>query len=195
MDRGRTMLVGVAAMALVLAGCGSTAASKRTIATTTSTTTPTTTTSIPASLQPEVLPCEPPSPLPASEGHPGIAYAVPEIKPSTIYIACGAADPSEAAYFSNLTWTTWGASSAAGTGDYTVDSCIPDCASAIPDTYPATVNLSQPVEVAGYPFPLFTLLNIHFTGIPPSVGLGFTEVTPTDFTEQFPGMCPQGACS
>lgn len=153
---------------------------------------PSTTTTAPSALTAELLTCEPPSPLPAGEGGPG--YDSPAVEPSDFWFICGVAgDPP--AQFENLTWTSWSASSASGTGDFTTNDCVPDCASAMPVNYPVNLSLSQPVDVAGYSVPVFSLLTVDFSGtLPPSIGAELTEVTPTEYTAQFPMTCPTG-CS
>jgi hypothetical protein len=46
-----------------------------------------------------------------------------------------------------MTWTTWSATEAVGTGTYKLDDCNPNCAAATPVNVPMVMTLSQPVKV------------------------------------------------
>ena len=46
-----------------------------------------------------------------------------------------------------ITWTTWLATKAVGTGTYKLDACNPSCAAGPVDPVPAVVTFSQPVKV------------------------------------------------
>jgi hypothetical protein len=46
-----------------------------------------------------------------------------------------------------ITWTTWSATKAVGTGTYKLDACNPSCAAGPVDPVPAVVTFSQPVRV------------------------------------------------
>ena len=46
-----------------------------------------------------------------------------------------------------MTWRTWSASKAVGTGTYELDGCNPDCAAGPVYKVPAVVTLSHPVTV------------------------------------------------
>jgi hypothetical protein len=46
-----------------------------------------------------------------------------------------------------ITWTTWSATKAVGTGTYKLDACNPNCAAGPVDPVPAVVTFSQPVKV------------------------------------------------
>jgi len=46
-----------------------------------------------------------------------------------------------------ITWTTWSATKAVGTGTYKLDACTPSCAAGPVDPVPAVVTFSQPVKV------------------------------------------------
>jgi hypothetical protein len=52
-----------------------------------------------------------------------------------------------AAILAKMTWRTWSASQAVGTGTYELDGCNPDCAAGPVYKVPAVVTLSQPVTV------------------------------------------------
>ena len=61
--------------------------------------------------------------------------------------------PTEIAYsgdstnvVTGLSWGSWTATSATGTGTSDIDSCVPSCAAASPNNVPATVTLSNPVN-------------------------------------------------
>ena len=51
------------------------------------------------------------------------------------------------AILAKMTWRTWSASQAVGTGAYELDGCNPDCAAGPIYQVPAVVTLSQPVKV------------------------------------------------
>jgi hypothetical protein len=51
------------------------------------------------------------------------------------------------AFLYKMSWTTWSATEAVGTGTYKLDSCNPNCASGTVYPVPTTVTLSQPVKV------------------------------------------------
>ncbi len=46
----------------------------------------------------------------------------------------------------NITWSSWTTTSATGSGTWTYESCDPDCANGPTTPYPATIQLSQPVN-------------------------------------------------
>ena len=61
--------------------------------------------------------------------------------------------PTEIAYsgdgtnvVTGLSWGSWTATSATGTGTSDIDSCVPSCAAASPNNVPTTVTLSSPVN-------------------------------------------------
>jgi hypothetical protein len=51
------------------------------------------------------------------------------------------------AILNTMTWPTWSASKAVGTGTYELDGCNPDCAAGPIYKVPAVVTLSKPVKV------------------------------------------------
>ncbi|MGH3151028.1 MAG: hypothetical protein ACRDOB_09895 [Streptosporangiaceae bacterium] len=65
--------------------------------------------------------------------------------------ACGgfgcALSGDSTAFLYKMTWTTWSATQAIGTGTYKLDSCNPNCAAGTVYPVPTTVTLSQPVKV------------------------------------------------
>ena len=61
--------------------------------------------------------------------------------------------PTEIAYsgdgtnvVTGLTWSSWTATGATGTGTSDIDSCVPSCAAASPDNVSTTITLSDPVS-------------------------------------------------
>jgi hypothetical protein len=61
--------------------------------------------------------------------------------------------PTEIAYsgdatnvVTGLTWSSWTATAATGTGTSDIDSCVPSCAAASPDPVSTTITLSDPVN-------------------------------------------------
>lgn len=61
--------------------------------------------------------------------------------------------PTEIAYsgdatnvVTGLTWSSWTATGATGTGTSDIDSCVPSCAAASPNNVSTTVTLSDPVS-------------------------------------------------
>jgi hypothetical protein len=65
--------------------------------------------------------------------------------------ACGgygcALSGDSTAFLSKMTWTTWSAAEAVGTGTYKIDDCNPNCAGGTVYSVATTVTLSQPVKV------------------------------------------------
>jgi hypothetical protein len=61
--------------------------------------------------------------------------------------------PTEIAYsgdgtnvVTGITWSSWAATGATGTGTSDIDSCVPSCAAASPDNVSTTITLSTPVN-------------------------------------------------
>ena len=75
----------------------------------------------------------------------------PHTKPASYTLAC--ADAGIA--LSKVTWSSWSASGAKGTGQLGVNNCQPDCASGTFGYTPATITLSSPHGGAGSSY--FTL--------------------------------------
>ncbi|HTW06637.1 MAG TPA: fibronectin type III domain-containing protein [Acidimicrobiales bacterium] len=139
----------------------------------------------------QVLPCEPPSPVtPASYGEPG--YDEPATAPPALYINCGAVHPYQ--WFSRLTWSSWGATSAVGQGDYTALTCKPSCATGGAAYYPVVLRLSGPRLIHGYTQELFSLLNIQFTKGVPAYRPAWTALSKKDYAEDLPQRCPTKLC-
>jgi hypothetical protein len=64
----------------------------------------------------------------------------PEIRPTTIDIACATGDYS----VTGVTWQSWGPDAAYGQGMLNVNSCIPYCTQGTFYSYPASVEVSNP---------------------------------------------------
>jgi hypothetical protein len=115
---------------------------------------------------------------PPSDAVPGVVAACnvadpqSSVKPSAIVLDCG----NDSASLENITWSSWTAPRALGTGTYVVDSCIPDCAEGTLTRYPGTtIMLSAPWKIfAKYEFSTAT-----FTYAPAnSAGAHTTETAP-----------------
>jgi len=68
----------------------------------------------------------------------------PAVKPSAIVLACGDGNDS----LINLTWSSWTPTTATATGDYTDNTCTPDCANGTFVSAPTTVRLRYPMETS-----------------------------------------------
>jgi hypothetical protein len=68
----------------------------------------------------------------------------PSVKPTTIVLACGDGN----ALLTHLTWSSWTPTTATGSGDYTHNTCTPDCADGTFVSSPAGVRLAYPVETS-----------------------------------------------
>jgi hypothetical protein len=80
---------------------------------------------------------------------PSLAGCVPgapaTVRPKKIIVACGDAN----FYFTNLSWSSWNAKHAIGSGIATVNDCKPNCAAGEFHTYRSTITLSRPKSCAG----------------------------------------------
>jgi hypothetical protein len=72
--------------------------------------------------------------------------ATPLYKPACGGYGCALSGDSTA-FLYQMTWTTWSATEAVGTGTYKLDDCNPNCAAGTVYPVPAVVTLSQPVKV------------------------------------------------
>ncbi len=133
---------------------GSTSASSSTTTTRPTTTTPATstppTTSAPAF--PGVPVCQP-------------STTPPVIRPTVIYFACVTGNVS----VTNITWQSWGAAIAVGSGTLNVNNCEPDCANGTFAKYPASIELSDPTNATGTPMFQYVSVVNHGNG-PTEVG-------------------------
>ena len=151
MQRGKIMRQLIATSAILVsaglligaAACGSTAAAKHAAAVTvTHTATP-----APAkkkSPAPKPAVASFPAPAPAPARLPVLtAGTYSGVKPGTIYFSGDAGNVVQV-----ITWTSWNASSATGTGMSDIQGCVPDCATGSETPVPATITLSDPVNGA-----------------------------------------------
>ncbi|HEY6296009.1 MAG TPA: hypothetical protein VIX15_10135 [Streptosporangiaceae bacterium] len=72
--------------------------------------------------------------------------ATPLHAPACTGYGCSLSGDSTAILY-QITWTTWSATKAVGTGTYKLDACNPSCAAGPVDPVPTVVTFSQPVKV------------------------------------------------
>jgi hypothetical protein len=72
--------------------------------------------------------------------------AAPLYEPACTGYGCSLSGDGTAILY-QITWTTWSATKAVGTGTYKLDACNPSCAAGPVDPVPAVVTFSQPVKV------------------------------------------------
>ncbi len=98
-----------------------------------------------------------------------LSSSPPAVEPGSIVLACGDGNAS----LTHLSWSSWTATSAAGTGEYTHNTCTPDCAQGSFVSTPASVRLGYPIETsAGREF-----AQISYTYADPSAPGGYTTDT------------------
>jgi hypothetical protein len=85
-------------------------------------------------------------------------------KPKRITIACGDAG----IWLGKLKWSSWGSSSAKGTGVYNQNDCTPDCASGKIKSAPVKVTLSKVKTCPGQTNPAFKQAALTYTGTRPA---------------------------
>ncbi|HXW82382.1 MAG TPA: hypothetical protein VEJ84_22990, partial [Acidimicrobiales bacterium] len=91
----------------------------------------------------------PSTPVPSVLAQCNVPGTGPAIEPSNIILACADGNAS----LTNLSWSTWTPASATAVGDYTHNTCTPDCAAGTFVSAPATVRLAYPVRTgAGQEF-------------------------------------------
>lgn len=112
------------------------------------TTQPATSTSVPSTATPPTTSTPATSPPTGTGGVPMFVDCVyfstppqPTTYPTQMTTNCGG---SSSTPLKNLSWSTWTATYAAGTGVYVVNSCEPSCSSGNYNQYPASVVLSDP---------------------------------------------------
>jgi len=91
-----------------------------------------------------------------SPSQPAASTSAPAASTAVPVLAVGSYSgmrPTEIAYsgdgtnvVTGLTWTSWTATGATGTGTSDIDSCVPSCAAASPDNVSTTITLSDPVN-------------------------------------------------
>jgi hypothetical protein len=72
--------------------------------------------------------------------------ATPLYEPACTGYGCSLSGDATAILY-EITWTTWSATEAVGTGTYKLDACNPSCAAGPVDPVATVVTLSQPVKV------------------------------------------------
>lgn len=82
-------------------------------------------------------------------------------QPARIVVTCG----SPTVVATEIHWSTWSATQAAGTSVVEVNLCKPTCAGSGDRPFPARVVLSKPVQTRSGP--RFSLLTAIWTGTPP----------------------------
>jgi hypothetical protein len=116
----------------------------------------------------------PPTPVPSVLAQCDDPGAAPSVEPHAIVLACGDGNAS----LTNLTWSLWTKTTAAATGDFTHNTCTPDCAHGTFVSTPASVRLGYPMETsAGQEF-----ASLSYVYPDPSAPAGlftFTNVAPT----------------
>jgi hypothetical protein len=84
----------------------------------------------------------PATPVPSVLNQCNDTTAGPAVTPSTIVLACADGNAS----LNNLVWTSWTPRFATASGDYTHNTCTPDCAQGTFVTSPALVRLAYPIQ-------------------------------------------------
>ena len=92
-----------------------------------------------------------------------------EVEPSSIVLACGDGNVS----LTDLHWSSWTATGAVGSGEFTHNLCEPDCADGTFVSDPTQVRLSYPIESGGGP--QFSAVSYTSNGL---VVSSLVEVTP-----------------
>jgi hypothetical protein len=83
-----------------------------------------------------------PTPVPSVLDQCNQPTAGPVVEPSIIVLACGDGN----ALLTHLTWSSWTATTATGSGFYTHNTCTPNCALGTFVSVPASVRLSYPIQ-------------------------------------------------
>jgi hypothetical protein len=121
----------------------------------------------PSSQPPAAIPAASPasSPSPSAAVAPAaVIYTCesqPFTEPSGYTLACADGNGG----LSGMSWPSWTADGATGTGEYYQNDCTPDCADGTFVDYPATVTLSNPIASPdGGEY--FTQMTVVSTGLP-----------------------------
>src|ERR1017187_2950901 len=69
------------------------------------------------------------------------------VRPATYNLGCG----SGTYVITNASWTDWGSTGARGTGNYVVNTCSPNCAADVNDSYSASFVVHNIKSTAGGP--------------------------------------------
>jgi hypothetical protein len=119
-------------------------------------------------------PIPPATPVPSVLDQCNDPTSGPAVTPTSIVLACGDANAS----LTNLDWTTWTSSSATATGQYTHNTCTPDCAQGTFVTSPALVRLAWPIQTgAGRQFASVSYVYVDASA--PGGTAGASTVIPT----------------
>jgi hypothetical protein len=84
------------------------------------------------------------------------------VEPASISVAC--ADNGIGA--KDLTWQSWSATSAAGSGQVWENDCTPNCAEGTINLYPASISLSD--VMSSRDGPTFTMMTATYSGAEPN---------------------------
>jgi hypothetical protein len=108
-----------------------------------------------------------------------------QVKPGNFILTC--ADGNDV--LSHLSWSSWTASSARGTGTDMVNDCQPYCAAGKFHSYPADVTFSRSVPTPGHPGQhYFSRVTLRFPGArPPVYSHGKPVTGPKTWTGVLPG--------
>jgi hypothetical protein len=107
-----------------------------------------------------------------------------QVKPGTFILTC--ADGNDV--LSRLSWSSWTASSARGTGTDMVNDCQPYCAAGKFHSYPADVTFSRSVPVPGHPGQhYFSRVTLRFPGARPPV---YSHGQPVSGPKTWNGVLP-----
>ena len=149
------ILVGAGGAALAFALAGKPASSSGTAGGaigTHSQTAPATTPAVTSSSASASSPTPPPSSSP-SQSTSASASSTSTALPVIAVGSYSGIDPTEIAYsgdatnvVTGITWSSWTAAGASGTGTSDIDSCVPSCAAASPNDVTTTITLSDPVN-------------------------------------------------
>ncbi len=120
----------------------------------------------------KVLPA--PAAVPSVLDRCNLPTAGPSVEPRTIVLACGDGNAS----LTGLIWSSWTKTTAAAAGEYTHNTCTPDCANGTFVTVPATIRLGYPMETGAGPE--FAMISYTYANsAAPSGSSTMAEVAPT----------------
>jgi hypothetical protein len=69
------------------------------------------------------------------------------VRPTTVFLTCADGGVS----VTNITWSSWGTAAAVGTGTLNIKTCQPNCATGGTNSYPASIDVSNPNASSGVP--------------------------------------------
>jgi hypothetical protein len=110
--------------------------------------------------------------------------AAPLYEPACTGYGCSLSGDGTAILY-QITWTTWSATKAVGTGTYKLDACDPSCAAGPVDPVPAVVTFSQPVKVCSASGTHWVWSRASFTfpqGLPSALQGQNAPINPWTFT-------------